>query len=116
SLLNFGWRVYEGRSSYQPGQLGPGTLTMPVAQYTHDVGCSVTGGYVYRGTQVHAAIGRYFYGDFCSGTVWSLTAGPGGVSAPRREPFTVKNLSSFGEGAAGELYLVSLDGQIYKLR
>jgi len=116
SLLNFGWRVNEGRSSYQPGQLGPGKLTTPIAQYTHADGCSVTGGYVYRGTLVPAAVGRYFYGDFCSGTVWSLTVDGRDVSAPRREPFPVSNLSSFGEGPAGELYPVSLDGVIYKLR
>jgi glucose/arabinose dehydrogenase len=116
SLRNFGWRVYEGRDSYQPGQLGPGTLTMPIAQYSHADGCSVTGGYVYRGKLVPAAVGRYFYGDFCSGIVWSLTAGAKGVSTPRREPFPVADLSSFGEGPTGELYLVSLGGTIYRLR
>ena len=116
ALFNFGWRVYEGRSSYQHGQLGPGMLRMPIAQYSHADGCSVTGGYVYRGKLVPAAVGRYFYGDFCSGTVWSLKVDGQDVSAPRREPFRVSNLSSFGEGPAGELYLVSLDGVIYKLR
>jgi len=116
TLLNFGWRVYEARASYQAGQLGPGKLTMPIASYPHADGCSVTGGYVYRGKLVPEAVGRYFYGDFCSGTIWSLTAGPQGVSAPRRESFPVADLSSFGEGPAAELYLVSLDGTIYKLR
>ncbi len=115
-LINFGWRVYEGRSVYQPGQLGPGTLTMPIAQYTHDLGCSVIGGYVYRGKLVPAAAGRFFYGDACSGSVWSLTVTNGNVSPVRTEPFTVSNISSFGEGPAGEIYLVSLDGPIYRLR
>ena len=115
-LLNFGWRVYEGRSVYERGSLGPGLLTMPIAQYTHDDGCSVSGGYVYRGKAVRAAAGRYFYGDYCSGTIWSLTVNGGDVSASRREPFQVMELSSFGEDAAGELYLVSLDGAIYRLR
>jgi glucose/arabinose dehydrogenase len=114
-LLNFGWRVYEGRSAYQQGQLGPGALTMPIAQYSHDEGCSVSGGYVYRGKAVRAAAGRYFYGDYCSGTVWSLTARGSAVSSPRREAFRVVELSSFGEDAAGELYLVSLSGSIYRL-
>ena len=114
-LLNFGWRVYEGSTTYQAGTLGPGRLTGPIAQYSHDLGCSVTGGYVYRGRAVPAAAGRYFYGDFCSGRVWSLTARNGKVSRVRREPFTVANLSSFGQDAAGELYLVSLDGVVYRL-
>ena len=115
-LLNFGWRVYEGRSVYQQGQLGPGALKMPIVQYTHDQGCSVIGGYVYRGTLVPAAGGRYFYGDACSGTIWSLTVTDGNVSPVRTEPFKVSNISSFGEGPAGEIYLVSLDGPIYRLR
>ena len=114
-LLNFGWRVYEGSTTYQAGTLGPGRLTGPIAQYSHHLGCSVTGGYVYRGKAVPAAAGRYFYGDFCSGRVWSLTARNGKVSRVRREPFTVANLSSFGQDAAGELYLVSLDGVVYRL-
>jgi hypothetical protein len=84
----------------------------PRVEYPHDNGaCSVTGGYVYRGPAVPAARGRYFYGDYCNGVVWSL--GPTG--SPRKEPFTVSELSSFGEDAAGELYLVSLGGTIYRL-
>ncbi len=114
-LLNFGWRVYEGSTTYQAGTLGPGRLTGPIAQYSHSLGCSVTGGYVYRGKVVPAAAGRYFYGDYCSGTVLSLTVRSGKVSRVRREPFTVANLSSFGQDAAGELYLVSLDGAVYRL-
>ncbi len=114
-LLNFGWRVYEGSSIYQAGKIGPGRLTGPIAQYSHRLGCSVTGGYVYRGKSVPAAAGRYFYGDYCSGTIWSLTVRNGKVSRVRREPFTVPSLSSFGEGTAGELYLVSLDGVVYRL-
>ena len=71
-LLNFGWDVYEGRASFESKPLGPGRSIAPVAQYTHARGCSITGGYVYRGAAVPAAAGRYFYGDYCSGTVWSL--------------------------------------------
>jgi glucose/arabinose dehydrogenase len=115
-LFNFGWRVYEGRSVFEQGALGPGLLTMPIAQYTHDDGCSVSGGYVYRGKAVPAAAGRYFYGDYCSGTIWSLTVKGQDVSQPRQESFQVKELSSFGEDAAGELYLISLDGTIFRLR
>ena len=114
-LLNFGWRVYEGSETYQPGKLGPGKLTGPIAEYGHGPGCSVTGGYVYRGRSVPEAVGRYFYGDYCSGAIWSLTVRDGRSTGQRKESFNVANLSSFGQDAAGELYLVSLDGAVYRL-
>jgi hypothetical protein len=87
----------------------------PIAQYSHGQGCSVTGGYVYRGKAVPAAVGRYFYGDYCSGTVWSLKRSGNRAVGLRREPFQVDSLTSFGEDAAGELYLVSHGGTIYRL-
>ena len=73
-LTNLGWRVYEGQAVYQQGQQPTpgGPLVGPAVVYSHDDGCSITGGYVYRGTAVPAAKGRYFYGDYCSGTVWSF--------------------------------------------
>ena len=114
-LLNLGWDVYEGSASFEDKPLGPGRLVQPVAQYSHDEGCSLTGGYVYRGKAVPAAAGRYFYGDYCSGTVWSLKIVAGEARQVRREPFKVSNLTSFGEDAAGELYLVSSEGTIYRL-
>jgi glucose/arabinose dehydrogenase len=113
--LNFGWDVYEGRSSFEEKPLGPGRLVQPIAQYSHGQGCSVTGGYVYRGKAVPAAVGRYFYGDYCSGTVWSLKRSGNRAVGLRREPFQVDSLTSFGEDAAGELYLVSHGGTIYRL-
>jgi glucose/arabinose dehydrogenase len=114
--LNFGWDVYEGRAPFEEKQPGPGELVSPVEQYSHDDGCSVTGGYVYRGKAVPAAAGRYFYGDYCSGIVWSLRQSGGKAVGLRREPFKVSSLTSFGEDAAGELYLVSHEGTIYRLR
>jgi glucose/arabinose dehydrogenase len=114
-LLNFGWSVYEGRSRFKTEALGPGRLVKPVAQYGHDFGCSVTGGYVYRGTAVPDAVGRYLYGDYCTGTVWSLKLVGGTARQIRREPFTVERLTSFGEDGAGELYAVSAQGTIYRL-
>jgi len=114
-LLNFGWNVYEGTSSFKSGPPGPGRLVRPVAQYSHRHGCSITGGYVYRGSAVPAAVGRYFYGDYCSGTIWSLRLVGGVVRQIRREPFTVASLTSFGEDGTGELYAVSGAGRIYRL-
>ena len=72
--------------------------------YPHSQGCSISGGYVYRGKAVPSARGRYFYGDYCSGTIWSLRAVKGKLRGVRREPFKVSGLSSFGEDSSGELY------------
>jgi glucose/arabinose dehydrogenase len=112
-LLNFGWDVFEGRVRFEDKPLGPGALVRPVAVYSHDDGCSVTGGYVYRGQAVPSLRGRYLYGDFCSGTIWSLPASGRGI--PRVEKLNVESLSSFGEGLNGELYAVSLDGTVFRL-
>ena len=113
-LENYGWDVYEGRSTYEDKQLGPGKLVQPVAQYTHDNGCSVTGGYVYRGSNA-ALRGRYIYGDYCSGIVWSFKLSGGKATGLRRERFKIGGLTSFGEDTAGELYGVSHGGTIYRL-
>ena len=94
---------------------GEGRLVEPIHVYGRDDGCSITGGFVYRGNDVPAAEGRYFFGDYCSGTVWSLRTQDGEARDVRREPFEVPELASFGEGAAGELYLVSLGGTLYRL-
>ena len=117
-LNNYGWRVFEGRERYTPGQHvnSRGRLVFPIAVYGHENGnCSISGGYVYRGRAVPAARGRYFYGDYCSGTIWSLRARNGKLVSKRREPFHVASLSSFGEDSSGELYAVSLEGRIYRL-
>ncbi len=116
-LNNYGWRVWEGRARYTPGQKANtrGRLVFPITAYNHSAGCSITGGYVYRGKAVPSARGRYFYGDYCQGTIWSLRAVNGKLRGMRREPFQVSNISSFGEDAAGELFAVGLGGEIYKL-
>jgi glucose/arabinose dehydrogenase len=116
-VLNFGWPLWEGTAPYKQAQQGPGRLVDPIAQYSHANGaCTVVGGFVYRGKTVPAAAGRYFYGDYCNGIIWSLEVRNGTVSPVRTEPFKVSGLSSFGEGPGGELYLVSLNGPIYRLR
>jgi glucose/arabinose dehydrogenase len=118
-ISNFGWNRYEGRHVYDSSTelLGRGTYRPPVAEYSHSSGgCSVTGGYVYRGKAVPAAVGRYFYGDYCTGIIWSFKISAGKAVGLRREPFQLKGLSSFGEDAAGELYLMSVDsGSLLRL-
>ncbi len=113
-LENYGWDVYEGRSKFEDKPLGPGKLVQPIATYSHGDGCSVTGGYVYRGSNA-ALRGRYIYGDYCSGYVWSLKVSGGKATTVRRESFRIESVTSFGEDAAGELYGVSHRGTIYRL-
>ena len=116
SLANYGWRAFEGRARYSSTPLGPGQLVSPVYVYSHeDNNCSVTGGYVYRGRAVSAAVGRYFFGDYCSGFVWSLKIDNGQATDVRREPFRVELLTTFGEDSSGELYLATGGGRILKL-
>jgi glucose/arabinose dehydrogenase len=116
-LLNFGWDVFEGNHPYEDKDPNPrGRLVPPIAEYDHSLGsCSVTGGFVYRGEDVPDARGHYFYGDYCSGIVWSFAVRDGKATDHKRHPFQVASLSSFGEDLAGELYLLSLDGEIFRL-
>ncbi len=115
-LVNFGWDVFEGRLRHEEKEPNPaGRLVRPVAVYGRDGGCSVTGGFVYRGEAIPAVQGRYFYGDYCSGIVWSFRIEGEKARELRREPFEVEGLSSFGEDANGEIYLAALSGTIYRL-
>jgi glucose/arabinose dehydrogenase len=115
-LTNFGWDAYEGRARFESKEPNPrGRLVFPVHVYGRGDGCSVTGGFVYRGPAVPEARGRYFFGDFCSGTIWSLVMSGGRATDVRREDTRVGSLSSFGEDARGELYATSLDGRVYRL-
>jgi glucose/arabinose dehydrogenase len=112
---NYGWDLFEGRSKFEDTPQGPGRLVGPVEQYSHDEGCSITGGVVYRGKAVASYVGRYIYGDYCSGTIWTLKLSGGKATGTRREPFRVSNLTAFAEDAANELYVASSGGTIYRL-
>jgi glucose/arabinose dehydrogenase len=118
TVANFGWNRYEGNHVYDSSTrlLAHGRYHRPVAEYSHSEGCSVTGGYVYRGAKIPAVAGRYFYGDYCSGTIWSLKIANGKATSVRVEPFKVDGLSSFAQGSDGELYLMSVNsGSFYRL-
>jgi glucose/arabinose dehydrogenase len=111
---NWGWKLREGFDEYA----GPKTeaMTDPIFQYTHgEDGCSVTGGYVYRGAAVPALAGAYVYGDFCSGRIWSLRPGDGGNWENERLFETSYSITSFGEDEQGDLYVLDRAGTIYKL-
>jgi glucose/arabinose dehydrogenase len=112
---NLGWDAYEGRERRDGERLdATGRLVAPVFAYAHDQGCSITGGMVVRGGGVPALEGRYLFGDYCSGRVWSLDAATG--SGARRERFRVPALTSFARGPRGEVLAVSGAGAVYELR
>jgi glucose/arabinose dehydrogenase len=113
---NFGWNFREGMHRYQEVAQDNLVLVDPVAEYDHGQGCSVTGGYVYRGEELPAWRGIYLYGDFCSGNIWGLFQDPNGVWQNQVLFESGLNISSFGEDAAGELYLADLNGGVYRLR
>jgi len=116
ALANYGWRVYEGRARYADGSLNArGQPVFPISVYSHDEGCSVTGGYVYRGRGTPSARGRYYFGDWCSGSIWSLRIQNGHAVDLRREVARIGQLTSFGEDVAGELYAASGGGTIYRV-
>jgi glucose/arabinose dehydrogenase len=115
-LENYGWDVFEGTHEFEDKQpSGNGELVFPIYEYSHDQGCSVTGGYVYHGKAIPAAEGRYFFGDFCFGTIWSLVVVNGQATDIRTHSINVDSLSSFGEGRAGELYALSLGGDVFRI-
>jgi glucose/arabinose dehydrogenase len=117
-LVNYGWDAWEAKAVKEAKDPNPaGTLTFPVYAYPHDQNrCSITGGFVYRGSAIPSARGRYFFGDYCTGEVWSLRIENGAATDVRREPITIRGLSTFGEDARGELYAGSVDtGRVYKL-
>ena len=119
---NFGWRVMEASQCFQPRDGCDTTgLLLPVVEYDREVGCSVTGGYVYRGSAVPGLVGRYLYGDYCSNRVFAFRWSDGVASEPVEltadlDPDgLIQGLSSFGEDAAGELYVTSLGGSVFRI-
>ena len=112
--LNYGWNTMEGSECYgvRSNSCDQEGLELPITEYGHNDGCSVTGGYVYRGGQIPELYGKYVFGDFCSGKIWSFD--------PEMDQLielfdTSLSISSFAEDSEGEIYVLSLDGGVYKL-
>ncbi|MBM3898009.1 MAG: PQQ-dependent sugar dehydrogenase [Thaumarchaeota archaeon] len=114
---NYGWNKMEGAHCYPPSvtNCNKEGLRMPIAEYNHDEGCSITGGYVYRGTKLKMLYGAYIYGDYCSGRIWALRHDGSKVTESFLLIDSNLTISSFGEDEAGELYILSFDGKIYSL-
>ena len=110
---NYGWNIMEGKHCYSESNCDTTKFILPILEYSHNEGCSVTGGYVYHGN-VNSIQNQYIFSDFCSGLIWT-------IDLEKNE--YVKNhiltgpfkISSFGEDENKEVYILSLDGQIYKI-
>lgn len=116
---NYGWRCYEANHAFNTSGCGAqGNYTFPVAEYANpNTGCSITGGYVYRGWRFGNLFGHYLYADYCSGRIWSTTPdGQGGWNTEEILNFTNYELASFGEDQYGELYMAGQsNGILYRL-
>ncbi|MGB5048962.1 MAG: PQQ-dependent sugar dehydrogenase [Caldilineaceae bacterium] len=111
---NYGWRITEGNHCYNPNPCDKTGLVLPVAEYDHTLGQSVTGGFVYRGTAWPALQGIYLYADYVSGRIWGLR--PAGSGWENRLLLdSSHNISSFGQDAAGEVYAIDHAGAILRV-
>lgn len=117
---NYGWNIMEGTLCFNASSCNQTGLTLPAFDYDHGQnrvnGCSITGGYVYRGTAIPELAGRYFYSDYCGGYLKSFLSG--GSSVSEHTTWTIPDIGqvlSFGRDAAGELYMVGADGRIHKI-
>lgn len=115
---NYGWNIMEGDACFRARRCDQTGLALPVAVYAHGSpagGCSITGGYVYRGAAFPQLVGIYLYTDYCSGNLWGLRSDGAGWVSSLVGTFAI-NASSFGEDEAGELYLTDRDGGgLYRL-
>jgi hypothetical protein len=119
SLSNYGWDVFEGFAFNPCGSTmlrGPAGHHDPIDVYSHTLGCSVTGGFVYRGTKLRWLNGWYIFGDYCSGRIWRLRFRNGTLEDDRRLLMdTAHNISSFGETSRGEVLVVGRGGTIFRI-
>jgi glucose/arabinose dehydrogenase len=106
---NYGWNRFEGSLCFS-GDCNPAGLIPPVAEYTHGEGCSITGGFVYRGSDIPSLAGTYLYGDFCTGTLWGLDSSSDGTLPSRVLLESTLSISSFAEGNDGEFFVLDYTG------
>ncbi|MDT8341088.1 MAG: PQQ-dependent sugar dehydrogenase, partial [Longimicrobiales bacterium] len=114
--LNYGWNVTEGSTCFGASGCATEGFTLPAVEYDHSQGCSVTGGFVYRGAAIPEVAGHYFYSDFCSGFLRSFRFSEGAVAEERSWSVgALGQVLSFGTDAEGELYILSADGQVRRV-
>jgi glucose/arabinose dehydrogenase len=110
---NFGWDAFEGFAEYETPD--PGGTVKPIFTYGRGRGCTIIGGYVVRDRRLPGLRGRYVYADLCEGELRALTPGLKRASGDRKLGLQVESPSSFGEDQQGRLYVVSLEGPVYRL-
>jgi glucose/arabinose dehydrogenase len=115
--VNYGWNIMEGSSCFGSGSCSTAGLEPPVIEYNHSGGaCSVTGGYAYRGSAIPELAGHYFYSDYCAGFLRSFLYSNGAATDQRTwDVGTIGSVTSFGEDAAGEMYIVVQQGRVYRI-
>lgn len=114
--VNYGWRIMEGAHCYSAPTCDQTGLDLPALEYDHGQGCSITGGFVYRGSAIPGIRGHYFYSDYCTGFLRSFRYANGAATEQRTWSVgALGNVLSFGEDAAGELYILSATGTVYRL-
>jgi glucose/arabinose dehydrogenase len=116
AAVNYGWRVLEGSHCFKTEICDRTGLTLPVHEYGHTNGaCSVTGGYVYRGSRIPSITGHYFFSDYCAGFIRSFKLVNGVATDHRTWPFSdINRVTSFGEDANRELYVMTGEGRLYR--
>lgn len=114
--LNFGWPITEALHCYKPSQgCDTAGITLPVVEYSHSDGCSITGGYVYHGAAIPELDGAYFYSDYCSGWIRSFRYADGAATDEQQWIDSIGNVTSFGLDADGELLVVTRGGTVYRM-
>ncbi len=111
---NYGWNLMEGNTCYKNPSCDSSGLSMPVFQYNHSSGVSITGGFVYRGKKLYGLIGKYIYTDFLSGNIWAIESDSTDTYVNSLLMKSGLNVSSFGVDRDQEIYLCSFDGKIYR--
>ncbi len=113
---NLGWNLMEATHCYNSSGCVQQGLTLPVLEYSHDDGCSITGGFVYRGSAIPTLRGHYFYSDYCKGWLRSFRwTGTALADARQWDVGDIGSVTSFGEDAARELYLTTSSGRVLKI-
>ena len=113
--VNYGWKIMEGSVCYGAATCTQTGLTLPVLDYTHADGCSITGGYVYRGDAIPGIVGHYFYSDYCSGFLRSFRYANGSATEQHDWDLDLGSALSFGEDSTGELYILTGDGRVRRI-
>ena len=113
--VNYGWNIVEGSSCYAAASCNKQGFELPVLEYGHENGqCSITGGFVYRGSSIPELAGTYFYADYCAGWVRSFVFNASATDKREWNLGSIGSVTSFGEDSGGELYLTSSNGRVYK--